>query len=387
VTTIEDDVDVSICKDCARHLSLKRIIEAKSVNGICARCCRDDVLVRDPKDLEPMVMLLRALIRYYWDEFDYNSHWGGNSAASLLEADDNPVVAPPVDDTYQDEFHFLLEEPGYPEPDKGIAIYGGFDEEGGPQLQFAISRSDPRILRDLANRLLTEKFDDVAPDLGALIAPALPDLTFTLPARTIGMRARVGVEATFQHFDGFNSEIRHQPYVGAAIGASPTPGHGRLNRAGEPVLYLASKTYTALAEIRPHPGHFVSVGGFETTRDLKLADFDPDIALFSQNEYRLDQYDIIQALDRLMSTPVIPEDKAGYLLTQLLTQVLKDKGFDGVQYRSSVSDGVNFCLFDTLCANFVDSHSAVHHIRAVSYDAPQSPSLLTPGLSDRKLDA
>ncbi|MFM6831522.1 MAG: RES domain-containing protein [Novosphingobium sp.] len=69
--------------------------------------------------------------------------------------------------------------------------------------------------------------------------------------------------------------IRRQPYNGVEIGASPKTGHGRLNREGEPVLYLVSKAHTALAEIRPYPGHYVSVGGFKTLADLKLADFDP----------------------------------------------------------------------------------------------------------------
>ncbi len=385
VTALEEYPQVSICIDCARHPSLKRIIAARSVTGICAFCCRDDVVVRDPQDIEPMVMLLRALIRFYWDEFAYNSHWGGESTPALFADDTNLVVTPPVADTYQDEFYLLLEEPPYPDPDKGIAIYAGFDEDGTRHLNLALSRSNPSILRKLAQRLLTDDFGDVAPAMEALIDPFLSDLAFTLPKGTIGMRARTGVQATFQHFDNFETELRRQPYTGAAIGASPTPGHGRLNREGEPVLYLASKVYTALAEIRPHPGHYVSVGGFETLADLKLADFDPDIALFSQNEVRLDQFDIIQAFDRLMSTPVTPNDKGSYLLTQLLAVVLRQKGFDGVQYRSSVSDGVNFCLLDPASAQFMEGHSGVHHVRGITYDAPASPVVLVPGFEDYEL--
>lgn len=384
---IEDDQQVSICIDCARHPSLKRMIDAKPANGRCAFCCRDNVRVRDLDDIEPMVMLLRALIRFHWNEFEYNSHWGGESAVHLFADDANPVVKPPVTDTYQDEFHFLLEDPVYPDPDKGIAIYAGFDEDGGRNINFALSQSNPRILRVLAELLMTEDSVDVAPRFEALIDPFLANLGFTKPKGAVGLRARTGVAAAFQHFPGFGfeTEIRRQPYTGTAIGASPKPGHGRLNKEGEPVLYLGSKAYTALAEIRPHPGHYVSIGAFETTRDLRLADFDPDIALFSQNELRLEQYDIIQALDRLMSTPVTPEDKAGYLLTQLLAQVLKAKGFDGVQYRSSVSDGVNFCLFDPTDANFVDGHSAVHHVRGLTYDVPECSTVLVPGIGDHPL--
>jgi hypothetical protein len=141
------------------------MIQAKLVTGTCAFCCRDRAPVRDPDDVEPMVMLMRALIRFYWDEFDYNSHWGGDSAVELFADAANPVIAPPVCDTYRDEFHFLLEEPAYPDPDKGIAIYAGFDERDSRQAHVAISRSNPPTLRHLANRLLSEDFPNVAPAL------------------------------------------------------------------------------------------------------------------------------------------------------------------------------------------------------------------------------
>ena len=384
---MEEFTKVSICIDCARHPSLRKVIAAHSATGICSFCCRDGVLVRDPDDIEPMVMLLRALIRFYWDEFAYNSHWGGESATELFADEANPVVTPPVADTYLDDFTYLLEEPPYPDPDNGIAIYAGHDEDGIRHVNLALSRSNPPILRDLAQRLLVEDFGDVQPALEALVAPFLGDLAFTLPLGTIGLRARTGVQATFQHFQDFEIEIRRQPYTGDAIGASPKPGHGRLNRKGEPVLYLASKAHTALAEIRPHPGHYVSIGGFSTLADCKLADFDPDIALFSQNENRLDQFNIIQAFDRLLSTPVTPDDKGGYLLTQLLAEILRQKGFDGVQYRSSVSDGVNFCLLDPSAAQFVNGHSNVHHVQGVTYCAPPSPVVLVPGFEDYELNS
>lgn len=137
------------------------MIAARSVTGICALCCRDDVVVRYPDDIEPMAMFLRALIRFSWDEFAYNSHWGGDSATELFADDANPVVTPPVTKTYQDEFTYLLEEPVNPDPDKGIAIYAGHDEGGIRHVNLPLSRSNPSILRELPQRLLTEDFGDV----------------------------------------------------------------------------------------------------------------------------------------------------------------------------------------------------------------------------------
>ncbi|HEY0149639.1 MAG TPA: RES family NAD+ phosphorylase [Allosphingosinicella sp.] len=383
-TPIDENPKVSICLDCARHPSLRANIAARTKPGLCAFCCREDAPVRDADDLESSIMLLRALIRFYWDEEKYNSHWGGDNVLKLFDDNANPVVNPPVADTYLDEFDQLLGWPPYPDYDKGIAVYAGFSD-GIRLINFAISRSDPRSVRELRTRLLVEDHADVRGDLDALIDPFLSDLKFTLPKGGPWYRARTGVETLYQRADGFDVQLLRQPFREDAIGASPTPGDGRLNRAGHPVLYLGSKAYTALAEIRPHPGHYVSIGGFETLEDLRIADFDPDIAHFATNDVRLDQYAIIQAFDRMMSTPVTPDDKASYRLTQLLAEVLTDRGYDGVQYRSSVSDGINICLFDPAKAAFVDGHSEVRFVQAVHYDAPASPFVAVPGNGDHEI--
>jgi len=386
LAAVEEDIKVSVCVDCARHPSLKRAIKARPVIGICAFCCRTDAEVRDADDIKPMVMLIRALIRFYWDEVAYNPHWGGGSVLDLFEDDANLVVTPPVADTFQDDFDWVLGEQPYPDRDKGIAIYAGSDAHGTRLMEFAISKTEPYRVRELRDRLNVENPDDVRPDLEALVTPFLAELEYTLPQGTVSLRARTGVEAVYGRTNGFDLQILRQPYCGAEIGASPSPGNGRLNRAGQPVLYVASKAYTALAEIRPHPGHYVSIGGFETLSDLRIADFDPDIAEFATSDDRLDLYAVIQAFDRMMSTPVTPDDKAGYRLTQLLAEVLAAHGYDGVQYRSSVSDGVNICLFDPMSARFVDGHSEVRFIEAVRYDTPVSPSRTVPDPGDYRID-
>ena len=386
--TTEDEVQVSVCTNCARHPSLKRIIEAKSVVGVCAFCCRDDVDVRDPDDAEPMVMLIRSLIRFNWDEFQYNGHWGGDGVLDLFTDPANPVIEPPVANTYLDEFGFLLEEPVYPDVDKGVALYAGNDEDGTRLLQFKLSGSEPGSLREIRSRLRSEEFVTVAPAVDAMIAPFLSDIEFTLPAGGRWWRARTGVEKRYHRHEGWHGVTVRQPYIDLAIGAPPAAiaGMGRLNRKSLPVLYLASKPYTALAEIRPHPGHYVSIGAFETVANFRMADFDPDLAIFAANDVRLELYAVIQALDGLMSTPVTPDDKTGYLTTQLLAQVLQARGFDGVRYRSSVSDGVNICLFDPAGGRFVSGYSEVRSIEGVTYAAPSALSLTAPGPGDYELD-
>lgn len=381
----DGELRVSVCTDCARHPSLKKMIEADLATGTCAFCCRTDAQVRNPEDIEPMVMLMRALIRFYWDEFSYNSHWGGEAVLELFNEADNPIVEPFAANDYYDDFDHILQDPPYPDWDKGVSIYAGFDADGMRMLNSAISRSTPRPVGDLRKRLDASNFAIVERELEALIKPFIADLKFVIPRGGTWFRARTGFEARFLRSGGFDSQIVRQPYMGASIGASPNPGNGRLNRQGRPVLYLGSNPYTALAEIRPHPGHYVSIGGFEILQDLNVADFDPDISLFSTSDERLELYEIIQTFDRWMSTPVTPDDKVSYLITQLLAEILQAQDFHAVQFRSSVSDGVNLCIFDTTHAAFVDGHSRVHFVQSVHYEAPEHPSVTSPEPGDHPL--
>lgn len=380
----ESDPRVSLCVDCARHPSLKRIIEDDSVVGLCAFCGRRDAKVRNPDRAEPMIMLIRSLIRYYWDEFEYNDHWGGESVLSLFERDDNPVVKPATSKDYLDLFDDFLQWPPYPDPEKGVSIYAGFDSDGSRNLAFAISRDKPRGFVEIENQLLSKNFFEVEPALEAMIGPFLADITVDLPPGDLWFRARLGYKAAYLRGGDWRSEVRFQPWLGKEIGAPPavSAGFGRLNRAGVSMLYLASDGDTAIAEIRPHPGHSVSLGAFRSREVIRLADFNPDIALFSANEVRLHLYAIIQAFDRLMSMPVTPEARTRYLLTQLLAEVLLRRGFGGVLYRSSVSSGSNICIFHSGKFEFVAGHSEVRRVTIVRYEAPAVPSLIEPTTDD-----
>jgi hypothetical protein len=381
------DIAVSICDKCAKHPSLKRLVCSDAITGLCCLCGIPDAKVRNTKDLTPMVMLIRSLIRFYWDETSYNSHWGGDQAIELFDRE-NPVLLSPATQNYRDEFHFLVEEPPYPNSEKGVSIYAGFDQDGSRLLNTAISSTDPQGFRAIQRRLLKENFFVVAPDLAKLISPFIDDIELTLPEGGEWIRARLGQKGVFRREgSGFHWETVYQPWMNEDIGAPPPlfAGNGRLNRTGVSMLYLASNERTAVAEIRPHPGHAISVGGFYSKSKIRVADFNPDIALFASSDVRLAQYAIIHAFDRLMSTPVTPEDKQAYLITQLLSEVLIGLGFDGVRYRSSVSKGDNICVFYPNKFEFKPNLSVVLHLNSVQYDTTSLSTIIDPSIDDYSL--
>jgi hypothetical protein len=131
--------------------------------------------------------------------------------------------------------------------------------------------------------------------------------------------------------------------------------HGRANPAGIPYLYLGSTDETAISEIRPHTGEMACVARFRTADGLKIVDLRRPRTMVSP--FLLDDAEDIGRmrndlpfLERLgdeLTRPVIPQSAAvEYTPSQYLCEFIKNGGYDGVIYRSSVSDGINLALFD-----------------------------------------
>lgn len=147
------------------------------------------------------------------------------------------------------------------------------------------------------------------------------------------------------------------PYPIEQMGAPPPRAttHGRANPAGIPYLYLGSLPETAAAEVRPHTGEVACVAEFTVPSPLMAVDLRNPRGLVSPfvladgsaiGQLRAD----IKFLERLgeeLTRPVLPSGAAiDYLPSQYLCEFIKKAGYDGVVYRSSVSEGINLALFD-----------------------------------------
>jgi hypothetical protein len=130
--------------------------------------------------------------------------------------------------------------------------------------------------------------------------------------------------------------------------------HGRANPAGIPYLYLGSQPETAIAEIRPHTGDRACVADF-TIPEIKAVDLRSPRAAVSPfiltDEAEISQLradlPFLERLGEELTRPVLPQGAAvDYIPSQYLCEFIKHSGFDGVVYRSSVSDGINLALFD-----------------------------------------
>ena len=280
------------------------------------------------------------------------------------------IIAVAASPAYNDDLIHRITWEGeiYPDPDEGIWLYKGSDE-AGRLIQFSIHETGNSELNDIARLLERQNFHAVEPAMEALVARIEGDIAADVPAGSLWYRGRIGVVEKVTHV-GFNEITRVAfPYKGPALGALPPPqaSAGRTNRHGVSVLYVASEIETALAEIRPHPSHLISVGGFRAKRKLRVARFDLPVGPFSSSNTRLDLFALIYHIDSLLSTPVIPEERHRYAATQLLADVLIHHGFEGVIYRSSVGSGINLCAFDPWAFEFDESTSAVKQVDRLDY--------------------
>jgi hypothetical protein len=128
--------------------------------------------------------------------------------------------------------------------------------------------------------------------------------------------------------------------------------HGRANPRGIPYLYLASDPDTAIKEIRPHLNDKVSVGKFKSLESLRLVDLrNPKIEspfLHGENlEFLVVHLDYLRILGSEISKPVDKNDpELEYLPLQYLCEFIKNTGYDGVAYKSSMGEGYNLAIFD-----------------------------------------
>ncbi|MFD1984025.1 RES family NAD+ phosphorylase [Mesorhizobium newzealandense] len=127
---------------------------------------------------------------------------------------------------------------------------------------------------------------------------------------------------------------------------------GRANPKGIPCLYLATERDTAIAEVRPWIGSHVSVAQFRTLRPLTIIDC-------SRGHNKMNLYfeepDVVEreeavwsSIDRAFAKPITRSDHyADYVPTQIIAELFKREGLDGVAYKSNFGkNGYNIALFD-----------------------------------------
>ncbi len=156
-------------------------------------------------------------------------------------------------------------------------------------------------------------------------------------------RARISEDHTLFEFD--------------KMGAPPSDiaAAGRANPFGISYLYVASNEETAISELRPHKGDFISVAKFSLHGGLKLIDLRDPITTISPFRYSDEDLEMVHSklglLIKLGEELTMPIAKGNapleYLSTQYICEFIKSKGFDGVIYKSALGGGDNYAIFNS----------------------------------------
>lgn len=177
----------------------------------------------------------------------------------------------------------------------------------------------------------------------------------TLPKGLLLWRSQLGTtfESRVQTFEGGSFETEEEeafppermvPLPDAAV-------EGRVNPKGIPCIYLSDDQDTALAEVRPWIGAAISVGQFELLGDTRVVDFSRDDGrrpIFLKEPTPAKRTKVVwRDINRAFSRPVTPsEQHADYVGTQIIAELFKANGYDGVVFKSSCGTGRNVALFE-----------------------------------------
>lgn len=172
-----------------------------------------------------------------------------------------------------------------------------------------------------------------------------------LPAGTCLHRARLG-------FEGRADDPK--PFAGPAIHAPPpdTVRPGRANAVGKIVLYCADQKATAVAEMRPARGEYVSVAEILVRKDLQILDLvsSPEaLSPFVEEalSYWIDFSQLLSAFAEQLAKPLRSrDDLRDYIPTQKLAETIERAGLAGIRYPSAMApSGTNVVLFDPSVAD------------------------------------
>lgn len=356
-----------MCENCFKNKWLKKYIIDNGQVSKCNKCgesSKKTISFYDKK----FQNLFKGVFRYYYPEILYNSHWGGTGNWVNLLENENEIFNFKIE--IEDELYYVLDqiEAHVYDFDKDVSLYYGGERMDAfmqpikdehwfwlDKLNYFVELNNPYVI---TKEIEKEIKDLVRP----LEEKMLEEILF---------RARIGINAILIKPD-ILKEDQHKvviPYKKAEIGA-PKPAianDGRFNRKGTSYLYLASSMDTAINEIRPSVGHYVSIGRFKINREVKIIDFTKlEFYDYAFSDNAIDKYVKLSHLRKIMS---IPNPDKQYTITQCFADAFINLGYDGIKFYSSVADSsYNVVLFHSGNATYIDDSYQAVHINGLKYE-------------------
>lgn len=168
---------------------------------------------------------------------------------------------------------------------------------------------------------------------------------------------------------------------------------GRANPKGIPVLYLSTSMDTAMSEVRPWIGSYISCASFYLTRNLDIVDLSVNhdantTFYFSEPDAPKKEEINWTNIDKAFSKPTTSQDDtAEYVPTQIIAELFKNEGYDGLAYKSAFGDvGYNLALFDLDCAVLRTCRLFVAKSLTFEFDESDNPYWVNNGGKTKRMN-
>lgn len=185
----------------------------------------------------------------------------------------------------------------------------------------------------------------------------------------------------------WKKHVRYKGWNAEDSGAPPADltGNGRANPDHIRYLYLCEDSVTPVYEVRPIIGDTVSVAKFKLKKDVKLYDLTLDIHDIVNDEVA-ELPRLYNTIGEMFSRPY-NGDATKYLATQYIAEKIKNMGFDGLRFRSSLhKEGINIVIFNPDdCSAFASDLIEVKGID-LDLDDPMIYKIGTPKLKSQMQD-
>ena len=149
---------------------------------------------------------------------------------------------------------------------------------------------------------------------------------------------------------------------------------GRVNPAGISVLYLSNSEETTLREVRAGLYDLVTVGRFALQQDIniinltKIDRISPFLRIpygFNLTEYAINRPHL-RIIAHEIAKPLRNANILEYLPTQYICDFIRSKGYDGIEYKSTMHEGgVNLAIFEPNL--FKCTRTKVYDITSITY--------------------
>ena len=371
------------CPNCFANDTARSFIQENGELGECEFCESEEVPVVEAGDLEHLFEEVLELYVPAQEGEHFSRHselWWPESLSQILH-EDWEILSGGLG--YEEQDALLDEIRGYYPGNDGHCDMVS-SSEAWARRESAWTSISPEIEWDsFADHIKTERrfildqigFEGTDPRSWAGDVITEQNAVVAIDQETVLYRGRIGSVSPRD----FRAETVPFPHDQMGTPPAEKATAGRANTLGIPVFYAAFEEPTALYETGRFPGAVVSIREVRPTGSLRIADLthfhgviDPLDAVDLQRMIR--RCRLLNKLNDELSRPVHPADSGlEYLPTQYLAEAIRDAGFDGILYRSSLNaDGRNLVVFDPAKMR-VTGNGSVQRITGVTFQHEMVP--------------